>query len=875
MLRCLCLLLPSLCAAATLHVAPGGSDAPGRGDAATPYRSMAYAVARAVAGDTVQLAPGDYVETAQTLPRDGVRIVGAGSSGPGRTLVRAPTAWDFRADLWTENLGGYVVRIAGRKGCAVEGIAFDGNGGRANGAIHCGGSTDVRLRGLAIADFRYHALRLVDSQRLDVRDLVIRDSGFEHPRDASTPFPDGGSLGALGLTRIADAVFADIDIASTAPHGYGIKAGSLDRCEFVRLRFAMHPFQSWMATTLGGSPGNFDIEVHGGHIRQCVFHHCRFTATVSLMGGSGAIYDDVDYSAHFHHNQFDLGGDYGVELGTDKLVFDHNDFVGAWTMLQNYGDSATRIRELVFCHNVARDVGMRVIGSKGDTDDLRCFGNTIVMSQDGGQGYLVTIGSQRDSRRWGIANNLMVGDAAAPAGGRWLVEAYQTTQPPIDVLVRHNLLCDVGAAVDVAGTLADPTASRHVYAGNLAADPLLTLAGTMPSEALAPSAASPAVDAGDAAWGMRSAFVGAGRDIGAFERGAPAWRAGPDSTDDGTYVWAPRTLTTDSSFTGSLAVDLYTPQTGVEIRYTLDGSEPHAGSTLYAAPIRLTAAAQLRARCFRDGWGSPSALARDFSVGADGYPNLALAKPATCSSSWDAGLYGAAKAFDGDTYSWIGWAPAAGDSLPWVAIDLGAACRIRYVELFTRAQVDSGPGGRRNFAIQGANRADFADAVTLASQGATALPYEGVFRAEVTVATAVRYVRAIKTVADEGFFATELVVRGEGANTAPAVALTAPASDGVLPAIAGYQLRAHAIDREGALARVDFLVDGVVVGSDRSAPFACAWAPTPGTYAIIARAIDAADAATSSTVRTVTVTANRPPVLAAAAAAQPVLMALP
>jgi hypothetical protein len=122
-------------------------------------------------------------------------------------------------------------------------------------------------------------------------------------------------------------------------------------------------------------------------------------------------------------------------------------------------------------------------------------------------------------------------------------------------------------------------------------------------------------------------------------------------------------------------------------------------------------------------------------------------------------IYAPAKAFDGITYSWIGWTHAGDDRRPWLQVDLGQPARIRYVELYTRAQLND-PTARRNFEIQASNDPTFATYAVLASQGGTSLPHEGVFEAEVTNAERYRYIRAAKT-ADEGFFVTELRILGQ------------------------------------------------------------------------------------------------------------------
>jgi hypothetical protein len=54
-------------------------------------------------------------------------------------------------------------------------------------------------------------------------------------------------------------------------------------------------------------------------------------------------------------------------------------------------------------------------------------------------------------------------------------------------------------------------------------------------------------------------------------------------------------------FVESVDVLLEHPEPGVEIRYTLDGTEPGPQSRLYAGPIRLAESARVRAKAFRKG----------------------------------------------------------------------------------------------------------------------------------------------------------------------------------------------------------------------------------------------------------------------------------
>jgi len=55
-------------------------------------------------------------------------------------------------------------------------------------------------------------------------------------------------------------------------------------------------------------------------------------------------------------------------------------------------------------------------------------------------------------------------------------------------------------------------------------------------------------------------------------------------------------------FAASPRVELSSTTPGAEIRYTLDGSEPHTGSTLYATPLVIETLTTIKAKGFRANW---------------------------------------------------------------------------------------------------------------------------------------------------------------------------------------------------------------------------------------------------------------------------------
>ncbi len=90
-----------------------------------------------------------------------------------------------------------------------------------------------------------------------------------------------------------------------------------------------------------------------------------------------------------------------------------------------------------------------------------------------------------------------------------------------------------------------------------------------------------------------------GRPLGAAERRAvedyllAKYRTVPASAS------APTASPNGGAFSGTVTVSLSTTTTGAELRYTLDGSEPDAGSPLYEGPLTLTASTTVKAKALR------------------------------------------------------------------------------------------------------------------------------------------------------------------------------------------------------------------------------------------------------------------------------------
>jgi hypothetical protein len=107
-----------------------------------------------------------------------------------------------------------------------------------------------------------------------------------------------------------------------------------------------------------------------------------------------------------------------------------------------------------------------------------------------------------------------------------------------------------------------------------------------------------------------------------------------------------------------------------------------------------------------------------------------------------------------------------------------------------------------------------------------------------------------------------------GANQAPTVTLTQPATGSSFPAGANVALAATAADADGTVAKVEFYAGSTLVGTDTSSPYQATWANVvAGNYVLVARAYDNRNAFTNSAPVDVTVRPNTGPAVIAEPAA--------
>lgn len=164
-------------------------------------------------------------------------------------------------------------------------------------------------------------------------------------------------------------------------------------------------------------------------------------------------------------------------------------------------------------------------------------------------------------------------------------------------------------------------------------------------------------------------------------------------------------------------------------------------------------------------------------------------------------------------------------------------------------------------AMSGVNRVEFrVDGVLVGTDSAA--PYTGLWDSSLAAPGA--HVIEAKAFDNAGLSAASSVSVNIAApapvdTTAPVVALTSPANGAIVSGTVG--ITADATDAMSGVNRVEFRVDGVLVGTDSAAPFSGAWDSSlaaPGTHVIEAKAFDNVGLSAVSSV-SVTISAPTPP----------------
>lgn len=95
-------------------------------------------------------------------------------------------------------------------------------------------------------------------------------------------------------------------------------------------------------------------------------------------------------------------------------------------------------------------------------------------------------------------------------------------------------------------------------------------------------------------------------------------------------------------------------------------------------------------------------------------------------------------------------------------------------------------------------------------------------------------------------------------NELPTVTLTSPSASASITAGDVVNLAADAADTDGSISKVEFFVDGALVGTSTAAPFTASWTATEGAHEFSTKAYDDKNAVSVASAVTLTVNAGQP-----------------
>lgn len=95
-------------------------------------------------------------------------------------------------------------------------------------------------------------------------------------------------------------------------------------------------------------------------------------------------------------------------------------------------------------------------------------------------------------------------------------------------------------------------------------------------------------------------------------------------------------------------------------------------------------------------------------------------------------------------------------------------------------------------------------------------------------------------------------------NEVPTVTLTSPSASASITAGDVINLAADAADTDGSISKVEFFVDGALVGTSTAAPFTASWTATEGAHEFSTKAYDDKNAVSVASAVTLTVNAGQP-----------------
>jgi hypothetical protein len=483
----------------TYYVSTLGSDL-NDGSSARPWRTLKYAVTKAQAGYTIQVAAGTYVEYGQVVVPEGVSIAGAGID---QTIFRIaspfyyhPTTPDYAADKFLLNLSSGSA-VAGNQ--SLTKFTIDGDSKQLHGGIFVRNRNNVTIGSVKVQNTNFSGIWLWGLQ-----DSKLLDSQLLNCSWGSSDYV----VGALNIGDLTRVEIAGMNINENT--GYGIKAigpsgnNNLINNRIHNNRISVTPHGLWN----NGSAPNFAVELWAVNLVGNDFFYNYLDNIFSIVNENNLPSTGVQ-TIHVHHNTFDLGaranGDgYAVELTFNDVEFDHNYFIKG-----NYGivNWARQQKNWSIHHNTFYGLqGVypgEILRAQGNgLQNVVFYNNTIEFSAQNTMNVIGLYGGS--SNNVDVKNNLIINNSGTvnyyPNEFIHMEGGAQLT----GLQVRNNSLWKIPVGSIAGGT----------YSSNQTSDPKTANTGARPDSYYMPTSSSPLINAG-LLTGVT--FLGSAPDIGALE----------------------------------------------------------------------------------------------------------------------------------------------------------------------------------------------------------------------------------------------------------------------------------------------------------------------------------------------------------------------
>lgn len=506
---------------------------------AQPCLTLAYTVTQAIAGELIEIGPGDFTETSYVIVPAGVSIRG---SGIGITVLRGHSSlWDDFDDFdyeFDKSLIQYSSVSETDGAQSLKNLTIDGTGTAYNdgtgpthstilndrgmyGGVWIRNRNNVTIDGIAVRKCFFDAIMLFNTRNTKVLNCSFIDNAY-----GQTAFASGNIMWGGDYNDDMELAFNTVN----ENFGNGMKAfaaqasqGGVDAFLIHGNHISVTPTGQWAG---GGAP-NIGFENWGVPMTNCQLYDNYIDANVSLV--NDAQDDDAVPTIRVYNNTIDMitraaGENYCIELSVSYAEIDHNYLIGGRNgtiinfQIASMPTNAPWYGFWDIHHNVviapqSANPAFFVRGDNEGLNQVEIYNNTIDVDNIAGDGQsshrafalIASVAASSASANINVKNNVVwdkSAGGAAPFSNRIVFGGSGATWSSVSIT--HNDFYSITQNAVTGVT----------YSSNITTVPGVNGTGVKPDPFYIPVNGGNLNDAGT---NVGLPFVGAAPDIGAYE----------------------------------------------------------------------------------------------------------------------------------------------------------------------------------------------------------------------------------------------------------------------------------------------------------------------------------------------------------------------